>query len=83
MKKYNKIVKSAPKHTPIYIYTSKCCTEQANKPALVKTESDKDKKDNIQGLGKWTCSKCRKKCIVARSKTSNQKEQENKSITNI
>ena len=56
--------KSVPKLgvSKVFVYTSVCCNEPAQKPALVRTE------EATGTLGHWRCGKCSKGCKVKRSK---------------
>jgi hypothetical protein len=57
-----KVISNRPNGRPVFNYTSTCCNEPAQKPALVRTE------EATGTLGHWRCGKCSKGCKVKRSK---------------
>ena len=57
-----KVISNRPNGQPVFNYTSVCCNEPAQKPALVRTE------EATGTLGHWRCGKCSKGCKVKRSK---------------
>lgn len=67
---------------PVFVYVSVCCNTVAEKPAcqsfgsmttriagtLNTVTTARGKESEMQGLGSWRCTTCRKPCSVTRSK---------------
>jgi hypothetical protein len=63
-----------------FLYVSLCCNEFATKPSLVMATQGiggfgaAPETENIQGLGGWRCSKCKKATKVSRTVNQPQTE---------
>lgn len=58
---------------PVFLYTSDCCNDLAEKTPCVKP---KDKKEALtNSLGSWRCGTCKKPCSCTRSKNKLTGEQ--------
>jgi len=62
------------KRGPVKGYESKCCSLPAIKTACVRVDK---KKALEQGLGKWRCSGCKKRCSVTVTKTQAEVKENN------
>jgi hypothetical protein len=51
---------------PVFLYTSVCCGARAEKQPCVKPKTKKE--TEVNSLGSWTCSTCRKSCKCTRQK---------------
>ena len=69
-KRKKKAVRKTTPGEPVFVYTSQCCHEPANKKACAIDGSvefsDRNKPEH--SLGTWNCTRCRKKCKVTRAK---------------
>ena len=78
MSRNKKNSKSVPKLgvSKVFVYTSVCCNEPAQKPALVRTE------EAAGTLGHWRCGKCSKGCKVKRNKAKEKDDPSGVDSTN-